>query len=46
MIRADKTIGTGSSNPNLADGTGLDDLIQLAGPDVFALAAEAQAAMP
>ena len=46
VIRVDKTIGTGSSNPNLADGTGLDHLIQLAGPNVFALAAEAQAAMP
>lgn len=45
-IRVDKTIGAGSANPNLADGNGLDHLIELVGPDVFALAAEAQAAMP
>ena len=46
VIRVDKTIGAGSSNANLADGTGLDHLIQLVGQDVFALAAEARAAMP
>lgn len=46
VIRIDKTIGEGSSNPNLADGKGLDHLIELVGPQVFALAAAAQAAVP
>ena len=46
VIRIDKTIGEGSSNPNLADGKGLDHLIGLVGPQVFALAAAAQEAVP
>ena len=46
VIRIDKTIGAGSSNPNLADGKGLDHLIQMVGPEVDALAAAARAAVP
>lgn len=41
-----KTIGEGSSNPNLADGKGLDHLEQLVGGEVFLLAQEAMAAVP
>ena len=37
VTRIDKTIGAGSSNPNLADGKGLDHLAQLVGEDVVAL---------
>lgn len=37
VTRIDKTIGAGSSNPNLADGHGLDYLAQLVGEDVVAL---------
>jgi hypothetical protein len=37
VTRFDKTIGAGSSNPNLADGAGLDHLAQLVGEDVVAL---------
>jgi hypothetical protein len=41
-----KTIGEGSSNPNLADGKGLDHLQQLVGMDVFLLAEAAKVAVP
>ena len=34
VIRSDKTIGEGSSNPNLANGKGLDHLIDSAGPTI------------
>lgn len=44
VTRFDKTIGEASSNPNLADGKGLDHLIGLVGPQVFALAQDAMAA--
>jgi hypothetical protein len=37
VIRADKTIGEGSSNPNLADGKGLDHLADLVGPQIVAI---------
>ena len=37
VTRIDKTIGAGSSNPNLADGRGLDHLAQLVGEQVVAL---------
>jgi hypothetical protein len=36
-VRIDKTIGEGSSNPNLRDGRGLDHLSALAGEQVIAL---------
>jgi hypothetical protein len=36
-VRIDKTIGEGSSSPNLADGRGLDHLSALAGQQVVAL---------
>ena len=32
VIRSDKTIGEGSNNPNLANGKGLDHLVDSAGP--------------
>jgi len=41
-----KTIGEGSSNPNLADGKGLDHLQQLVGMEVFLLAEAAKVAVP
>jgi len=34
VTRADKTIGEGSSNPNLADGKGLDHLADSVGPQI------------
>ena len=37
VTRTDKTIGEGSSNPNLADGKGLDHLADLYGQQVGAL---------
>ena len=37
VIRADKTIGEGSSNPNLANGKGLDHLADLVGPHIVAI---------
>lgn len=37
VIRSDKTIGEGSSDPNLADGKGLDHLAILVGPQVVAI---------
>lgn len=37
VIRFDKTIGAGSSNPNLADGRGLDHLVPMVGEAVVAL---------
>jgi hypothetical protein len=37
VIRADKTIGEGSSNPNLSDGRGLDHLAGLVGPQIVAI---------
>lgn len=46
VTRFDKTIGEGSSNPNLADGTGLDHLRSLVGGQVFALARAAMTAVP
>jgi hypothetical protein len=46
VTRIDKTIGEGSSNPNLADGTGLDHLQDLVGGQVFLLAQAAQGAVP
>ncbi len=41
VTRTDKTIGEGSSNPNLADGKGLDHLAALYGQQVAALYFEA-----
>jgi hypothetical protein len=37
VIRSDKTIGEGSSNPNLADGKGLDHLADSVGPQIAAI---------
>jgi hypothetical protein len=37
VIRSDKTIGEGSSNPNLADGKGLDHLADLVGRQVVGI---------
>jgi hypothetical protein len=37
VIRADKTIGEGSSNPNLADGKGLDHLADVYGAQAAAI---------
>jgi hypothetical protein len=37
VIRGDKTIGEGSSNPNLADGKGLDHLADLVGPQIVGI---------
>jgi len=37
VIRSDKTIGEGSSNPNLADGKGLDHLVDLVGARIVAI---------
>jgi hypothetical protein len=37
VIRSDKTIGEGSSNPNLANGKGLDHLIDSAGPTIVGI---------
>lgn len=34
VIRSDKTIGEGSSNPNLANGKGLDHLADSVGPQI------------
>ena len=36
-IRIDKTIGEGSSNPNLADGKGLDHLAQSVGAQIVGI---------
>ncbi len=44
MVR--RSTGEGSSNPSLADGTGLDHLAALVGGQVFMLATAAQAAVP
>ena len=46
VVNIRKTIGEGSSNPNLADGKGLDHLQQLVGMDVFLLAEAAKVAGP
>jgi hypothetical protein len=46
VTRMDKTIGEGSSNPNLANGKGLDYLVDLVGPQIFGLVAAAQEAVP
>jgi hypothetical protein len=46
VTRMDKTIGEGSSNPNLASGKGMDYLVPLVGPQIFGLAAAAQEAVP
>lgn len=46
VVNIRKTIGEGSSNPNLADGKGLDHLQQLVGMDVFLLAEAAKVAVP
>ena len=43
VTRFDKTIGAGSSNPNLADGNGLDHLVQMVGEQVVGLFFAAQA---
>ncbi|MFL5643711.1 MAG: hypothetical protein ACJ77U_01275 [Chloroflexota bacterium] len=37
VIRSDKTIGGGSSNPNLADGKGLDHLVDSVGGTIVAI---------
>ena len=37
VIRADKTIGEGSKNPNLANGKGLDHLVELVGAQVVGI---------
>jgi hypothetical protein len=37
VVRSDKTIGEGSSNPNLADGKGLDHLADSVGPQIAAI---------
>ena len=37
VIRIDKTIGEGSSNPNLANGKGLDHLADSAGPTIVGI---------
>jgi hypothetical protein len=41
VIRGDMTIAEGSSNPNLADGKGLDHLADLVGPQIVAIYFEA-----
>ena len=46
VVNVRKTIGEGSSNPNLADGKGLDHLQQLVGMDVFLLAEAAKTMVP
>ncbi len=46
VTRFDKTIGAGSSNPNLANGKGLDHLEGLVGFEVFQLAEAARQAVP
>ena len=42
VVNIKTTIGAGSSNPNLADGKGLDHLQQLVGMEVFLLSEEAR----
>ena len=37
LIRSDKTIGEGSSNPNLADGNGVDHLIDAWGAQIVGI---------
>jgi hypothetical protein len=37
VIRSDKTIGEGSSNPNLANGKGLDHLADSVGPQIVGI---------
>ena len=37
VIRSDKTIGAGSSNPNLANGKGLDHLAGAVGPQIVGI---------
>jgi hypothetical protein len=37
VVRADKVIGEGSSNPNLTDGKGLDHLADAYGPQLVAI---------
>jgi hypothetical protein len=37
VIRTDKTIGEGSNNPNLANGKGLDHLVDSAGPTIVGI---------
>jgi hypothetical protein len=37
VVRADKVIGEGSSNPNLANGKGLDHLADAYGPQLVAI---------
>jgi len=37
VTRADKTIGEGSANPNLADGKGLDHLADSVGPQIVGI---------
>jgi hypothetical protein len=37
VTRADKTIGEGSSNPNLANGKGLDHLADSVGPQIVGI---------
>jgi hypothetical protein len=37
VVRSDKTIGEGSSNPNLADGKGLDHLADLVGRQIVGI---------
>ena len=37
VVRSDKTIGEGSKNPNLANGKGLDHLVDSAGPTIVGI---------
>ena len=37
VTRTDKTIGEGSKNPNLANGKGLDHLVESAGPTIVGI---------
>jgi len=37
VVRSDKTIGEGSSNPNLANGKGLDHLADVYGPQIVGI---------
>jgi hypothetical protein len=37
LIRSDKTIGEGSSNPNLADGKGVDHLVDAYGVQIVGI---------
>ena len=37
VVRSDKTIGEDSSNPNLADGKGLDHLADAVGPQIVGI---------